>query len=161
MSWSRNFTISEILKTPEVGGGNPTEATWTTGAMFQINNVKLYAPVVTFPINDNIKFFEYLKQGFRRTKSWKKYRSEIRTESKSNNSDSMIDPTFRYINRLFVLSFKNCDDDPTRNSFDKYYMSLTEIKDFNALIDNKPFSDPSVNNKQQVWETMTMQQKTC
>ena len=62
----------------------------------------------------------------------------------------MIDPTFRYITRLFVLSFKNCDDDPTRNSFDKYYMSLTEIKDFNALIDNKPFSDPSVNNKQQV-----------
>ena len=37
--------------------------------MFQINNVKLYAPVVTFPINDNIKFFEYLKHGFRRTKS--------------------------------------------------------------------------------------------
>ena len=29
----------------------------------------------------------------------------------------MIDPTFRNINRLFVLSFKN--GDPTRDSFDK------------------------------------------
>ena len=28
---------------------------------------------------------------------------------------------------------------PTRGSFDKYYMSLVEIKDFNALIDNKLF----------------------
>ena len=31
--------------------------------------------------------------------------------------------------------------DPTRNSFDEYYMSLVEIKDFNALIDNKLFFD--------------------
>ena len=28
-----------------------------------------------------------------------------------------------------------------RNSFDKYYMSLVEIKDFNALVTNKPFFD--------------------
>ena len=48
----------------------------------------------------------------------------------------MIDPTFRNINRLFVLSFKNGDDDPTRYYFEQYYMSLVEIKDFNALIIN-------------------------
>ena len=50
----------------------------------------------------------------------------------------MIDPTFRNINR-FVLSFKNGDSDPERNSFDKHYMPLVEFKDFNALIDNKLF----------------------
>ena len=38
---------------------------------------------------------------------------------------------FRKINRLFVLSFKNGNDDPTRNSFD-------------ALTDNKPFFDQPV-----------------
>ena len=43
------------------------------------------------------------------------------------------------INRLFVLSFKNGNDDPMRDSFDNYYIPLGEIKDFNALIDNKPF----------------------
>ena len=37
---------------------------------------------------------------------------------------------------------------PTRNSFDEYYMPLVEIKDFNALIDNKPFFDQPVKNKQ-------------
>ena len=35
----------------------------------------------------------------------------------------MIDTTFRNINRLFVLSFRNGDDDPTRNSFNQYYIS--------------------------------------
>ena len=55
----------------------------------------------------------------------------------------MTDPTFRNINRLFVLSFNDCDNDSTRDSFDKYYMSLAEIKDFNTLIDNKPFFSTS------------------
>ena len=30
------------------------------------------------------------------------------------------------------------------DSFNKYYMPLVEIKDFNALIENKPFFDQSV-----------------
>ena len=56
----------------------------------------------------------------------------------------MIHPKFRNVNRLFVLSFKNSDNDPTTDSFDKYYLPLVEIKDFNALIDNKIFFDQSV-----------------
>ena len=64
----------------------------------------------------------------------------------------MIDPTFKNIIILILLSidclfknlsFKNGNDDPTRNSFDEYkcYMQLVEIKHFNGLIDNKPFFD--------------------
>ena len=107
--------------------------------MMQINNAKLYFPVVTLPINHNIKFLENIKQGFKRTISWNKYRSEITTQPKNNNLDYLIDPIFRNVNRLFVLSFKNGDDDTTRYSFDEYYMPLVEIKDFNALIDNNHF----------------------
>ena len=70
---------------------------------------------------------------------WSKYRSEITTESKTNNLDSLIDLAFRNIKILLVLSFKNVDDDPARNSFDEYYMPLVEIKDFDALVENKPF----------------------
>ena len=40
---------------------------------------------------------------------------------------------------MIVLPFKNDDKDPTRSSFDKFYMILVEITDFNALIYNKPF----------------------
>ena len=61
----------------------------------------------------------------------------------------MIDLTFKNINRLFVLSFKNGNDDPTKNYFDEYYMSLVENKNFNALIENKQFFDQLVKNKQE------------
>ena len=72
-------------------------------------------------------FLENVKQGFKRTITWHKYRSEITALPKNNNLNYLIDPTFR----LFVLSFKNGNNDSTRYSVDKYYMLLTEIKDFN------------------------------
>ena len=33
-------------------------------------------------------------------------------------------------------------------------MSLVEIKDFNALVDNEPFFDESLKNKQEAYETL-------
>ena len=109
-----------------MAGDNLAEATTTTRATFQINNAKLYVQ-------------EYLKQVSRRTISWNKYRSEISTKPKNYNLDCMTDPIFRNVNRLFALSFKNGDDDPTKNCSDEYYLPLFEIKDFNAVIDNEPF----------------------
>ena len=76
-----------------------------------ITGTKLYVPVVALFIDDNIKFLENIKQGFKRTVSWNKYRSEITTQTKNNNLDYLIDQTFRNINRLFVLSFKNGNDE--------------------------------------------------
>ena len=146
LSLSEERILSPILITPKIAG-NPNarphvpdrEARQTTGATFQITNSKLYVPVVTLSINDNIKFSENINQRFIKTISWNRYRSEITTQPKNNNLDYLIDPTFRKINRLFLLLFKNGSNDPTRDSIDEYYMLLVEIKDFNLLIDNKPF----------------------
>ena len=55
---------------------------------------------------------------------------------------------------MFVLSFKNGENDPTRNFFDKYYMPLVDIKDFNALIDNKPFFGIRVKNEQDAYRKL-------
>ena len=71
---------------------------------------------------NNIKYLENIKQEFERKISWNRYRSEITTQPKSKNLDYLIDPTFRHINRLFVLSFKHGNNDTTRNSLDEYYM---------------------------------------
>ena len=132
---SKYCVISKISRTSRaVQNTDPAEyevATTTGSATFQMNNAKLYVSVVTLSIN-NIKFLENIKQGFKRTISWYKYRSEITTQPKNTNLGYPVDPTFRNINRLFVLSFKNGNDDPTRNCFDKYYMLLVEIKGFNA-----------------------------
>ena len=55
-----------------------------------------------------------------------------------------------------MLSFKNGDDDPRRYSFDKYYISLVEIEDFNTWINNKPFFDQPVKNKHEAYEKLEM-----
>ena len=148
LDFTKNCVTSEISILPRIPGNpdaNPpvqeVAAIQATGATFQINNAKLYVPVVTLSINDNKKFLKTIKQGFKKTISWSKYKSETTTQTKNNNLDYLIDPTFRNINRLFVLSLKNGNDDPTRDSFDEYYMPLVEIKEFNALVDNKPFFD--------------------
>ena len=122
-----------------VAGDNSAEATTTTSVTFQIHNAKLYVPVVSLSINDSIKFLKNLKQGFRITVSWNKYRSEITTQPKNNSLDFIIDLTFKSINMLPVLSFKYGDDDPTRNCFGEYSMPLEKIKDFRSLINNKLF----------------------
>ena len=78
----------------------------------------------------------------------------------------MIDPTFRNINRLFVLSLMTGENDP-RNSFDQNCMPLVEIKYFNASIDNKPvFMQTTKTNKKHMknllkWsQTMAIQKET-
>ena len=45
---------------------------------------------------------------------------------------------------MFVHSFEIGNEDPTRDSFEKYYMAFVEIKDFNAWIENKSFFDQPV-----------------
>ena len=59
---------------------NPTVP--ATGATFQINNAKIFVTVAILSINNNIKFWENIKQRFKRTSSWKKNISEIRTSKK-------------------------------------------------------------------------------
>ena len=53
--------ISQVSKTfrevdPNADPNGYEEVIATTGAKLQIDNAKLYVPVVTLPINDNIKF---------------------------------------------------------------------------------------------------------
>ena len=137
-----------------MAGDNLVQTTIATSATFQTNNATSDVPVVTLIINYNIKFLENIKQGFKRTVSWNNFRSEITTQPKKNNMDYLIDSTFVNINKLLALSLKNSNDDPTRDSFDEYYMPSVEIKDFNALIDNKQFFDQAIKKKQEAYEIL-------
>ena len=47
--------------------------------------------------------------------------------------------------------FENEDD---RTSFSKYYVSKVEIKDFNVLIDENPFFEIPVKNKEEAYEAI-------
>ena len=78
-------------------------------------------------------------------------------QTKNNNLNYLIVPTFTNVNRLFVLSFENEDD---RIYFSKYYAPEVEIKDFNVLIDGKPFFEIPVKNKEEVYEAIIEMTKT-
>ena len=69
-------------------------------------------------------------------------------QTKNNNLNYLIDPTFTNVNRLFVLTFKNEDD---RSSFSKYYVPKVEIKDVNVLIYGKQFLEIPVKNKEEAY----------
>ena len=109
----------------------------------------MYVPVVTLSAEDDNNFLEQLKLGFKRTIKWNKYRSEMTNQTKNNNLNYLIDPTFTKVNRLFVLSFENEND---RTSFSKYYVPNVQIKDFNVLIDGKSFFDMPIKNEEETYE---------
>ena len=164
LRWTKNCVLSEVSRTfrevdPNVDPVVYQVATATTGAIFQVTNAKLFVAVVTLSNNDSIKLLENIKQGFKRTISWNKYRSEVTALPKSSNLHYLIDQAFININRTFLLLIKNGSNDPTRNSFDEFYRPLTEIKYLNGLIDNKPFFDQPVKNKQEPYEKLIKMSK--
>ena len=63
----------------------------------------------------------------------------------------LIDPAFNKAHRLFVLAFENEED---RSSFSKYYVPKVEIKDYNVLIEQKPFFETPIKNKEEPCDAM-------
>ena len=114
-------------------------------ATFAITDTKLYGPVVTLSTQENTKFFQQLKSGFKRVINWNKYLSKPELLAQNPNLSHLVEPSFQGVNRLFVLAFENDDD---RTSDDRYYLPTVEIKDYNIMINGENFFDqPIKNNK--------------
>ena len=88
-------------------------------ATFAITNTKLYVPVVTLSTQENAKFLQQLKSGFKRVISWNKYLSKPELLAQNPNLNHLVEPGFQGVNRRFVLAFENDDD---RISDDEYYL---------------------------------------
>ena len=114
-------------------------------ARFAITDTKLYVPVVTLSTQENTKFFQQLKSGFKRVINWNKYLSKPELLAQNTNLNHLVKPSFQGVNRLFVLAFEN-DDNRTSNK--QYYLPTVEIKDYNIMINGENFFDqPIKNNK--------------
>ena len=148
LSWSGTCVITSMGKRILVAR-QPNRGDSPESATFKKTDSKLYVPVVTLSTENDNKLLEQLKTGFQRTIKWNKYRSEMSNQTKNNNLNYLIDPTFTNVNRLFVSTFENEDD---RTSFSKYYVSKVEIKDFNVLMDGKPYFEIPIKNKEEAYE---------
>ena len=112
----------------------------------------MYVPVVTLQAEYENKLSEELKTGTTIDFTWNKYRLQVINQPATNNLNYLIDPTFNDVNRLFVLAFENEKD---RSSFEKYYTPTVEIKDYNVLIDQQPFYEIPIKNKEENYKAIT------
>ena len=132
LTWSSNCVL--------IATAVPNQA-----AKFAITDTKLYVPVVTLSTQENTKFLQQLKSGFKRVINWNKYLSKPELLARNPNLNHLVEPSFQGINRLFVLAFENDND---RTSDDRYYLPTVEIKDYNIVINGANFFDqPIKNNK--------------
>ena len=92
---------------------------------------------MTLSTQENTKFLQQLKSGFKRVVNWNKYLSKPELLARNQNLNHLVEPSFQGVNRLFVLAFENDDDD--RTSSDEYYLPTAEIKDYNIMINGENF----------------------
>ena len=148
LTWSKNCALADTT----VNADADPAIVAPSGAIFQITDTKLYVPIVTLSKENDTKLLKQLKSGFKKTIQWNKYRSQMTVQPQNNNLNYLIDPIFTNVNRLFVLSFQriaggNNTTKDCRDSLSHYCVPNVRIKNFNALIDGKSFSDSPVKNE--------------
>ena len=122
------------------------ECVLSTGAgeaVFIINDIKMYVPVVTLSKEDNKDFIEQQNKGFRRSIYWNEYKTKEINEDADVNVFMYInlDPSFQGVNRLFVMAYNRANGQPTRNGERKYYLPRISLNKYNVIIDARNFYD--------------------
>ena len=110
---------------------------------FAIRDTKVCVSVVTLWTPGNVKLLKQLESGFRRTINWMKYQSKLTEQMQNSYLDYLIDASFQWVNRLFVLSFGNRTD---RIVHTGCCISKVEIKDYSVIIDGRIFFNQPIKN---------------
>ena len=118
---------------------------------FAVTDTKLYVPVVTLSTQENTKFLQQLKSGFKRVINWNKYLSKPELLAQNPNLNHLVEPRFQGVNRLFVLAF---EDDAQRTAQDSYYLPTVEIKDYNIMINGENVFDQPIKNNKVTYENI-------
>ena len=149
---SIKYCVITSLERRQVDAGRPiVRDNAPTGATLNINDCKLYVPVVTLSKNDEIKMLTNLKSGFKRKIEWNKYRSQMSTKAINNNLNILTDPTFTNVNRLFVLAYRVAAN---RQSFSTFYMPRVMVKDYNVIIVKLAFFDLPIKTEEEANENI-------
>ena len=118
---------------------------------FAITNRKLYVPVVTLSTQENTKFLQQLKSGFKRVINWNKYLPKPELLARNQNLNHLVEPSFQRVNRLSVLAFEN---DDYRTSHERYYLPTVELKDYNIMINGENVFDQPIKNNKVTYENI-------
>ena len=149
LKWNKNCVITS-LERRQVDAGPPiVRDNAPTRSTLAIDKYKLYIPVVTLSKDDEIKLLTNLISEFKREIIWNKYRSQVSREAINNNLNTLIDPTFNNVNRLFVLAYRTADH---RQSFSRFYLPNVMAKDYNVIINKLAFFDLPIKTEEEAYE---------
>ena len=115
-------------------------------AVFNINDTKLYVPIVTLSKEDNKDFIEQQNKGFQRSIYWNEYKTKEKDENAdANNANTVryinLDPSFQDVNRLFLMAYNRAAGKATRDGQQKYYLPRIDLNKYNIIIDGRNFYD--------------------
>ena len=149
LKWNKNCILTSQEQRQVYAGPPIVRDRAPTGAVLNINDCKLYIPVITLSKDDEIRLLTNLKSGFKREIKCNKYRSQMSTEAINNNLNILIDPTFTNVNRLFVLAYQAAAN---RQSFSQFYLPRVMVKDFNVIIGKLAFFDLPIKTEEETYE---------
>ena len=100
------------------GGDNANNRETT----FKITSTKLYVPIVTPSIKDNVNLTKQLNEGFERSVYWNEYKLKVETKPANgqNPTKFSLDASIQGVNRLFVPAFDNTDDNDNKVERDSH-----------------------------------------
>ena len=132
LSWNKNSILTSEA-------GNTT---------FTITDARLYVPVVTLSIEDNAKMTKLLREGFKRSVYWNKYKViPNKIYNRNNDIRELLDASYQGAKRLFVLAYDNTDANRvTADSHRRYFLPRIKIENYNIEIDGGNFYDQPVNH---------------
>ena len=112
-----------------------------TVAIFTITDTKLYVPVVTLKIDDNVKLSKLLSKGF----GMNEYKVIFNKKYKQNIRER-LDASIQVVHTLFVFPYMRGANLTTENSYDKYFSPRLKVDNYNIEIDGRNFHDQSIND---------------
>ena len=116
----------------------------TCPGIFAVNDLKLFAQVVTLSTQDNannylVFYFFILKSGFKQTINLNKYQSKVSTHAQNQYFNYLIVSSFQGANITFVLSI---GDNAVRTENIGYFLPKVDIKYYNMIDGWNVFDEP-------------------
>ena len=114
--------------------------------IFTIQDTKLYVPVVNLSARDNQKLSKLFSKGFERSVYWNECRTKSENKNTANEYRYFLESNYLDYNRLFVLVYKNQDDNAKRFETRRYYLPKGIIDNYNIVINGKIFYDQPIDS---------------
>ena len=111
---------------------------------FTIKDTKLYVLIITLSAKDSQKLWKLLSTGLERSVYWNEYKTK-KWEQECNKRIyiSFIELNFAWVNKLFVLTYSNQDDNSERCQVKTYYLPKNFTENFNVIVNGKKFLWPN------------------